>query len=260
MVIHGWSSPGPRMDTCWVASSTHIHLFLNLHEIQIHWYGLGFSPAMAKSVCSQTTMTSTKARLTYIVDVYIRIKLIFCCFSFGFCLPILWKWLSLRFLSFLVFWGEGFPKYLADIRCGISLVILLGWHICRAKLTRKTKWSYEIAYEKCSELFLNYFKPLCCGSEKSRRMPANTFPQDFLGKIKNKFTDELLQAHRENILYCVAFVSAFFLQRFCGFGMDKKSSTSLSDFVDVEGWGLSKMLGGRRGKLQEASAYASCHL
>ena len=57
--------------------------------------------------------------------------------------------------------------------------------------------SYEIAYEKHSK-FYRFDLPLFCGpQERSRKIPAK-FPTIFPAKNQANFTDELLQARREN--------------------------------------------------------------
>ena len=64
---------------------------------------------------------------------------------------------------------------------------LLRWHVCRANFARKTFLSYELSYEKCSEIFPEFFGPLFCGSEKSRKIPA---------KYPAKFPCKKLKTHR----------------------------------------------------------------
>ena len=63
--------------------------------------------------------------------------------------------------------------------------------------------SYEFSYEKCSEIFPEFFEPLFCGVRKNAgKFPPNfplNFP-NFPAKNQTKFTDELLQERREKLL------------------------------------------------------------
>ena len=56
--------------------------------------------------------------------------------------------------------------------------------------------SHEFSYEKCSEIFPEFFEPLFCGSERiPGKFPPNfplNFP-NFPAKNQKKITDELLQ-------------------------------------------------------------------
>ena len=85
------------------------------------------------------------------------------------------------------------------------------WHVCRVNFARKIFFELRISYEKCSEIFPEYFEPLFCGSEKIPQNSRQNSHQISLRKMKKKFTDELLQERRDNSFWRVC--SQFLAER-----------------------------------------------
>ena len=84
----------------------------------------------------------------------------------------------------------------------LAWLILLRWHVCRAKSARMISFELQIFLRKMLRSFPPIFLSLYfVDRKKSRQIPAK-FPTKFPCQKFKKITDEHLQEHRGNRLFC----------------------------------------------------------